>query len=360
MMVAAKGVLQHPPLACIVRHAPRHQDGGGAILKAGTRMTRRDFIVLAGTLPIAWPVVARGQGKARAIGFLHSGTSQFNSGVVDAFRQGLKETGFTDKNLKIEFRWAEDHNDRLPDLAADLVHRNVDVIAANSVATIAARAATPTIPIVFQSGVDPVASGLVASLGHPGGRTTGVSFFGSTLEVKKLEVLHELMPAEAVIAVLVNPDNPQEANQANELQAAAALLRRPVAVYEAGTEHDIENAFAALTAAGDKALVVVGDPFFNSRRRQLIALAARLAIPTIYSNRENVDEGGLISYGASLPEAYREVGLYTGRILKGAKPADLPVLQPTKFEMVINLKAARALELALPPALLDRADKVIE
>ncbi len=321
---------------------------------------RRDFIVLASVAPLAWPALAWGHGKSPVVGFLHSGAAQVSSGVVDAFRQGLNETGFTDRNMKIEFRWAEDHNDRLPALAADLIHRDVDVIAANSVAAIAARAATATIPIVFQSGVDPVASGLVASLGHPGGRTTGVSFFGSTLEVKKLEVLHELMPAGAVIAMLVNPDNPQEGVQANELQAAAALLRRPVMVYKAGTEHDIEDAFAALTAAGNKALVVVGDPFFNSRRKQLIALAARLAIPTIYSNRENVDEGGLISYGASLPEAYREVGLYTGRILKGAKPADLPVLQPTKFEMVINLKTARALELALPPALLDRADKVIE
>jgi len=213
---------------------------------------------------------------------------------------------------------------------------------------------------VFQSGVDPVASGLVASLGHPGGNATGVSFFASTLEVKKLEVMHELIPLAAVIAVLVNPNNPQAATQASEMQAAGRMLRRPLVILEAGSEGDIDAVLATLAQQGVKAVVVVGDPFFNSRRKQLIALAARYRIPAIYSNRENVDEGGLISYGASLPEAYRQVGIYVGRILKGAKPADLPVLQPTKFEMIINLKAAKALGLELPAALLDRADKVIE
>jgi putative ABC transport system substrate-binding protein len=213
---------------------------------------------------------------------------------------------------------------------------------------------------VFQSGIDPVVSGLVASLGHPGGNTTGVSFFASTLEVKKLEVVHELLPRDALIAVLVNPNNPQGGIQADDLQAAAAMLKRQVIVIKAGSEAEINAAFTALREKNVKALVVVGDPFFNSRRKQLIALAARDRVPAIYSNRENVDEGGLISYGASLPEAYREVGFYAGRILKGARPADLPVLQPTKFEMVINLKTANALGLTLPAALLDRADKVIE
>jgi putative tryptophan/tyrosine transport system substrate-binding protein len=328
------------------------------------RMTRRAIIVaLIGLSPIsvtlAWSAAASAQGMP-VIGFLHSGGAQVNAGIVDAFRQGLKETGYTEKNLKIEFRWAEDHNERLPAFAADLIHRGVAAIAANSIAAVAARATTSTIPIVFQSGIDPVVSGLVASLGHPGGNTTGVSFFASTLEVKKLEVVHELIPRDALIAILVNPNNPQGGIQADDLQAAAAMLRRPVTVVKAGSEAEIDAVFAALKQMNVKALVVVGDPFFNSRRKQLITLAARDAIPAIYSNRENVDEGGLISYGASLPEAYREVGLYAGRILKGAKPADLPVLQPTKFEMIINLKTANALGLSMPPALLDRADKVIE
>jgi putative ABC transport system substrate-binding protein len=295
------------------------------------------------------------------VGFLHSGTAQVNSGIVDAFRQGLREVGFTEnKNVRIEFRWADDRNDRLSALAAELVRRPVAVIAANSVSAVAARAATTTIPIVFQSGIDPVVSGLVASLGRPGGNTTGVSFFASTLEVKKLELIHELIPEGATIAVLVNPNNPQADIQVRELEAAAGTLGRKIMILKPGSEAALDAAFATLTQESAKALVVIGDPFFNSRRTQLIALAARHAIPTIYSNRENVDEGGLISYGASLPEAYREVGIYTGRILKGAKPADLPVLQPTKFEMIVNLKAARALNLTLPSALLDRADKVIE
>jgi putative tryptophan/tyrosine transport system substrate-binding protein len=333
------------------------------------RMTRRTIIVaLVGialinlsviSVALAWPAAAFAQGVP-VIGFLHSGGAQVNAGIVDAFRQGLKETGFTEKNLRIDYRWAEDHNDRLPALAADLINRGVAVIAANSVSAVAARALTSTIPIVFQSGIDPVVSGLVASLGHPGGNTTGVSFFASTLEVKKLEVVHELVPRDALVAVLVNPTNPQGDLQAGDMQAAAALLKRRITVVKAGSEAGINDAFATLKSMNVKALVVVGDPFFNSRRKLLIALAARDAIPTIYSNRENVDEGGLISYGASLPEAYREVGFYTGRILKGAKPADLPVLQPTKFELIINLKTANALGLTLPPALLDRADKVIE
>jgi len=323
-------------------------------------MRRRDFIAILGGAAL-WPVAAPAQQRTPVVGFLHSGSPQVNSGIVEAFRQGLRETGYTeDKNIKIEFLWGEDRNDRLPALAAELIGRPTTVIAANSVSAIAAKAATATIPIVFQSGVDPVASGLVASLGHPGGNATGVSFFASTLEVKKLEVMHELIPLAAVIAVLVNPNNPQAATQANEMQAAGRMLRRPLVILEAGSEGDIDAVLATVAQQGVKAVVVVGDPFFNSRRKQLIALAARYRIPAIYSNRENVDEGGLISYGASLPEAYRQVGIYVGRILKGAKPADLPVLQPTKFEMIINLKAAKALGLELPAALLDRADKVIE
>jgi putative tryptophan/tyrosine transport system substrate-binding protein len=323
-------------------------------------MRRRDFIVILGGAVLR-PVAAPAQQGMPVVGFLHSGTPQVNSGIVEAFRQGLREAGYSEeKNVKIEFLWGEDRNDRLPTLAAELIRRPVTVLAANSVAAIAARAATATIPIVFQSGVDPVASGLVTSLGHPGGQTTGVSFFASTLEVKKLEVVHELIPQSAVIAVLVNPNNPQADTQADDLQAAGGVLGRQLMILKAGSVADIDTAFATLAPQGVKAVVIVGDPFFNSRRKQLIALAARYAIPAIYSNRENVDEGGLISYGASLPEAYRQVGIYVGRILKGAKPADLPVLQPTKFEMIINLKTAKALGLELPAALLDRADKVIE
>jgi putative tryptophan/tyrosine transport system substrate-binding protein len=323
-------------------------------------MRRRDFIVILGGAAL-WPVAAPAQQGIPVVGFLHSGSSQVNSGIVEAFRQGLREAGFAEnKNVEIEFLWGEDRNDRLPALAAELIRRPATVIAANSVAVLVARAATPTIPIVFQSGVDPVAGGLVASLGHPGGNTTGVSFFASTLEAKKLEVVHELIPPAAVIAVLVNANNPQAEIQANDLQAAASMLRRRLMILKAGSESDIDAAFATLAQQGVKAVVVVGDPLFNSRRKQLIALAARYGIPAVYSNRENVDEGGLISYGASLPEAYRQVGIYAGRILKGAKPADLPVLQPTKFEMVINLKTAKTLGLELPAALLDRADKVIE
>jgi putative tryptophan/tyrosine transport system substrate-binding protein len=346
-------------------------DGAGPVVWCGRRypglrmrMTRRAITVALisfslTSVALAWPAAASAQGMP-VIGFLHSGGAQVNAGIVDAFRQGLKETGYTEKNLRIDYRWADDHNDRLPALAADLVHRGVAVIAANSVSAVTARAVTSTIPIVFQSGIDPVVSGLVASLGHPGGNTTGVSFFASTLEVKKLEVVHEIIQRDGLIAVLVNPANPQADIQADDMQAAAALLKRPLTVVRAGSESGINEAFAALKQMNVKALVVVGDPFFNSRRKLLISLAAHDAIPTIYSNRENVDEGGLISYGASLPEAYREVGLYAGRILKGAKPADLPVLQPTKFELIINLKTAEALGLTLPPALLDRADKVIE
>jgi putative ABC transport system substrate-binding protein len=369
MAAAAKGRVAAAPAG--VHHygrfaAPPRTACGWRDPEPGTRMKRRDIAILLSGLivsgaALAWPATAQAQQGGPVVGFLHSGSAQVNFGIAEAFRLGLREAGYTEnKNLKIEFQWADDHNDRLPAMAAELVRRQVAAIAANSVAAVAAKAVTATIPIVFQSGIDPIVSGLVASLGHPGGNTTGVSFFASTLEVKKLELLHEVLPAAAVIAVLVNPSNPQAETQADELQAAAGMLRRPLMILKAGNERDIDAAFATLTQQGAKGLVVIGDPFFNSRRKQLIALAARYATPAIYSNRENVDEGGLISYGASLPQAYREVGIYVGRVLKGAKPADLPVLQPTKFEMIINLRTAKALGLELPPALLDRADKVIE
>ena len=325
-------------------------------------MQRREFMTLLGGAVTAWPLPARAQQPTMpAIGFLHSGSPQPNTGIVDAFREGLSENGYIqNQNVTIEYRWAENQIDRLPELANELVRRQVAVIAANSVSALAVKAATATIPIIFQSGVDPVKIGLVASLGHPGGNVTGVSFFASTLEVKKLEFLHELISQPAKIALLVNPNNPQAETQTNDVRSAARVLQRQILTVRAGTERDIDAAFAVLVQQGAKAVVVVGDPFFNSRRKQVIALAARYAIPAIYSNRENVDDGGLLSYGAKLTEAYRQVGIYAGRILKGANPANLPVLQPTKFELIINLKTAKTLGFDLPSKLLDRADEVIK
>jgi putative tryptophan/tyrosine transport system substrate-binding protein len=324
-------------------------------------MRRRDaFIFFSGT--VIFPLLARAQSsQTTTVGFLHSASPQQYGEVVEAFRRGLSETGFIEaQNLIIEQLWAEDENDRLPALAAEFVRRPVAAIAANSVAALVAKRATTTIPIVFQSGVDPVELGLVSGLGHPGGNVTGVSYFASTMEAKKLEVLHELMPQAALIAILVNANNPQAERQVREVQTASRVLGRRILIVRASKPDDFQAAFATMTDQGARALVVVGDPFFNSRRKDLIALATHHAMADIYSNRENVDDGGLMSYGSNLPEAYRQVGIYTGRILKGAKPSELPVLQPTKFEMVINLKTAKALSLTLSPDLLDRADGIIE
>jgi ABC-type uncharacterized transport system substrate-binding protein len=325
-------------------------------------MRRREFIKVVAGSAASWPLAARAQQTERTIvGFLHSASPQDYGGVFDAFRRGLRETGFAEaQNLAIEQRWADDHNDRLPALAADLIRRPVAAIAANSVAALRAKATTATIPIVFQSGVDPVAVGLVSSLGHPGRNVTGVSYFASVMEAKKLEMMHELVPQQSTIAVLVNASNPQVEHQRQEVEAAGRTLGRQVVVFSVASRDDFEPAYSAMAARGARALIVVGDPFFNSRRRDLIALAARYAIADIYSNRENVKDGGLISYGSDLAEAYRQVGIYTGRILKGERPGDLPVLQPTKFELVINLRTAKTLGFVLPPALLDRADEVIE
>jgi putative ABC transport system substrate-binding protein len=287
--------------------------------------------------------------------------AQPNVLIASAFRRGLEEAGFAEaKNLIIEQRWGEDHNDRLPLLAADLIRRPVAAIAANSVAALAAKAATTTIPIVFQSGVDPVGIGLVASLGRPGGNATGVSYFASTLEAKKLEMMHEIIPQMAPIALLVNVRSPKAEDQSREIQVAGRTLGRTILTFQVGDQIGFETAFAGMAEHEVRGLVVVGDPFLNSRRKELIGLAARYEIPAIYSDRENVDDGGLISYGSSLTEAYRQVGIYTGRILKGEKTSNLPVLQPTKFELIINLKAAKALGLSMSPDLLDRADELIQ
>jgi len=326
-------------------------------------MKRRDVIALIGGV-MTVPRALRAQQKAMpVIGFLNSGSPRPAAPTVAAFRQGLSETGYVEgQNLTIEYRWAEESNDRLPTLAADLVGLKVDLIATSGgfPAILAAKNATATIPIVFASGADPVATGLVASLARPGGNLTGVSFLLVELHPKRLELLSELVPQARVIALLVNPNNPNVERIMQDMQEAARAKGLQLPILKAGTEKEIDAAFAALVRLQAGALLVGSDPFFNSRREQLVALASRHTIPAIYQGREFALAGGLISYGASVTAAYHQAGIYAGKILKGAKPADLPVQQPTTFELVINLKAAKALGLTMPQSLLARADEVIE
>jgi putative ABC transport system substrate-binding protein len=325
-------------------------------------MRRREFITLVGGTTIAWPLAARAQQPALpVIGFLSSFTT--NPQFVAAFRQGLGEAGFVEgRNVAIEYRWADEGQyDRLPTVVADLVRRHAAVIVASPIpAALAAKATTATVPIVFAIGSDPVESGLVASLNRPGGNITGVSFLAVALGAKRLELLRDLVPKAASIALLVNPSNSNAEPQTKDAQAAAATLGLHVDILRASSQDDFELAFATLVQQRADALVVGADPFFISRRDQLIALAARHAVPAIYFAREFAAAGGLMSYGASFADGHRQAGIYAGRILKGEKPGDLPVMLSAKFEFVINLKTAKTLGLEVPLSLLIRADEQIE
>jgi putative tryptophan/tyrosine transport system substrate-binding protein len=325
-------------------------------------MRRRDFIAGLGGAA-AWPLAARAQQSAMpVIGFLSSGSPDAFAPLVTALRQGLGDTGyFEGRNVVIEYRWAEGQNDRLPAMAADLVRRQVSALVAGGPAAQPAKAATTTIPIVFTTGGDPVELGLVASLNRPGGNLTGATVLGVGLGPKRLELLHELVPTATTIAVLFNPNNATALEaQSRELQAAARTLGLQLRVLHASTERDLDKAFATLVELRAGGLAISGDGFLNGRSEQLAALALRHRVPAISGSREFAAGGGLMSYAGSSTDIYRLAGVYTGRILKGEKPADLPVQQAVKFELVVNLKTARTLGLAVPLALLTRADEVIE
>jgi putative ABC transport system substrate-binding protein len=326
-------------------------------------MKRREFITVLGGTAVAWPLAARAQEMMPVIGFLHSASSDGSADRLRAFRQGLKEAGFAEgENVAIEYRWAENQRDRLEVLAADLVRRRVTVIAAISVpAAFAAKAATATLPIVFAATEDPVKLGLVASLARPQGNLTGVNFFASELAAKRLELLLELVPGATRVAVLVEPGNSESTSSTlRDVEAAARGTQLRIQAFNTSSNSDIDAAFAGFVRERPDALLMANAPFFTDRRVQLALLAAVHRLPTIYPWRDFVEAGGLISYGASLRDAYRQVGVYIGRILKGAKPADLPVVQSTKFELVINHQTARILGLTVPPTLLATADEVIE
>jgi putative ABC transport system substrate-binding protein len=323
-------------------------------------MKRREIITLLCSAAI-WPLAARAQKATPVIGYLGAGSPGPSAPFAAAFRRGLGESGYVEgQNVAIEYRFAEGRDDQLPALAADIVGRKVDVIVAfGGGAPRAAKGASQIIPIVFAIGGDPIAIGLVASLARPGGNVTGVSWLGGELTSKRLELISELVPHARAIALLVNPNNPQN-RMVREMQEAARAKGVELPILYAGSESEIDAAFASLVQGNADALVVTAEPFINSRRQQIVALAARHAVPAIYGIREYAAAGGLISYGASLSAAYRQVGIYAGAILKGAKPADLPVQQSTIFELVVNLNTAKALGLTVPPSILGRADEVIE
>jgi putative ABC transport system substrate-binding protein len=329
-------------------------------------MRRRDFIAGLGGA-VAWPLAARAQQRVPVIGFLNGASSYSGPSPgpyadrLRAFRDGLGESGYVEgRNVAIDFRWADGHYDRLPEMAADLVRRRVDVIVVDTPASLPAKAATSTIPIVFSTAVDPVAAGLVASLNHPGGNITGMTLLNVDLVPKRVELLHELVPTAGIIAALVNPTNPAAGTQSADLQAAARSLGLSLQVLTASTEREFDTVFASLAEQRAGALMIAGDPVFTTHSEQLGSLTVRHAMPAIYQTRDFAVGGGLMSYVGGSAEDYRRVGVYAGRILKGEKPADLPVQRATKVELIINLKTAKALGLTFPLTLLGRADEVIE
>jgi putative tryptophan/tyrosine transport system substrate-binding protein len=325
---------------------------------------RRKFITLIGGAAATWPLAARAQQSAMpVIGFLHPSSPDGNSDRVRSFRQGLKDAGFVEgENVAVEYRWGDNQSERLPSLAADLVRRRVAlIVAASNVAALTAKAATPTIPVVFLTSEDPVGMGLVASLARPGGNLTGINFLAAELVAKRLELLGQLVPAATRVAVLIDPANPAAAeSQLRDVAAAASVMGLQAQTHNTGTSREFEAAFAGFVRERPDLLMVASSPFFNDRRVQLALLAAVHSVPATYPWRDFAEAGGLMSYGASLRDALRQLGGYAGRVLKGAMPADLPVLQSSKFELVINLQAARAIGLEVPNSMQLLADEVIE
>ena len=329
----------------------------------GADMRRREFITLLSSTAMTWPLAARAQQPVPVIGFLSGRSADESAHLLAAFHRGLNESGYVEgQNVAIEYRWAQGQYDRLPGMAADLVGRQVAVITTvgGELSSFAAKSATATIPIVFTSGTDPVKLGLVASLNRPGGNATGVNIFAAEMAAKRLGLLHELVSAGSIIAHLVNPNFPPTEANVGEVEVAARLIGRQILLLKASNEGEIDAAFATMSQTRAGAVLVGADPFFNDRREQIVTLAARHALPANYEQREFVEAGGLMSYGTRLTDAYRQNGIYVGRILKGEKPVDLPVVQLTKFTLIINLKTAKALGLTLPSGMLSIADEVVE